>query len=75
MGEVMVIRFNCMMVRNDSGIVRLKEIGSKICVEYITLKQLYLIKNMNGKSCELKACGTWFDPQQDLCFHKRMGFK
>jgi len=31
----MVIRFNYMMVRNDLGIVRLKEIEPKICVEYI----------------------------------------
>jgi len=29
----MVIRFNCIMVRNDLGIVRLKEIGPKIYVE------------------------------------------
>jgi len=61
----MVIRFNCMMVRNDLGIVRLKEIGPKICVEYITLKQSHVIKKnqrLGGKSYELEACGTWFDP-------------
>jgi len=29
----MVVGLNCMMVRNDLGIVRLKEIGAKICVE------------------------------------------
>ena len=33
MDKIMIIRFNCMMVRNDSGIVRLKEIGPEICVE------------------------------------------
>jgi hypothetical protein len=40
----MVIRFNCLMVRNDLGKVRLKEIRRKICVEYITLKQSHVIK-------------------------------
>jgi len=35
----MVVRFDCMMVRNDLGIVRLNEIGPKICVECITLKE------------------------------------
>jgi hypothetical protein len=43
----MVVTFNCMMARNNLAIVRLKEIGPKICVEYITLKQSYVIKNIN----------------------------
>jgi len=42
----MVVRFNCMMVRNDLEIVRLKEIRSKICVEYIILKESHIIKNI-----------------------------
>jgi len=36
------------MVKNDLGIVRLKEIGPKICVEYITLKQPHVIKNIGA---------------------------
>jgi len=36
------------MVRNDLGNLRLKEIGPKICVEYITLKQSYVIKNISA---------------------------
>jgi len=44
----MVVRFNFMMVRNDLGILRLKEIGPKICVEYITLKQSHVIKNISA---------------------------
>jgi len=48
MGEVMIIRFNCMTVRNDLGIARLKEIGPKICVEYLTLKQSHVIKNISA---------------------------
>jgi len=43
----MIIRFYFMMVRNDFGIVRLKEIGPGICVEYITLKQSHVIKNIS----------------------------
>ena len=44
----MVIRFNCMLMRNDLGIVmRLKEIEPKICVEYITLRQSNVIKNIS----------------------------
>jgi len=39
----MVIRFNCMVVKNNLGIVRLKEIGTKICVEWITLKHVIKI--------------------------------
>jgi len=44
----MVVRFNCMMVKNDLGIVRLKEIRHKICVEYITLKKSYVVKNISA---------------------------
>jgi len=44
----MVIKFHCMMVKNDLGIVRLKEIGPEICVEYVTLKQLHVIKNISA---------------------------
>jgi len=43
----MVIRFNCMTVGINLGIMRLKEIEPKICVEYITLKQSHIIKNIN----------------------------
>jgi len=40
----MVIKFNRMMVRNDLEIVRLKEIGPKICVECIRLRQSHVMK-------------------------------
>jgi len=44
----MVIRFNCMMVRHDLGIVRLKDIGPMICVEYTTLKQSHVVKSISA---------------------------
>jgi len=37
-----------MMVRNDLGVVRLKEIGPKICVAYIILKQSHVVKNTSA---------------------------
>jgi len=69
-----------MTVRNDLGIARLKEIGSKIYVEYITLKQSHVIKNITAlvvKVVNLKhdVPGSIFNRN---FFHKRrkkIGFR